>query len=263
MQWFKSAMVFSSVVFVAAMAAEGCTSKNPTGGDAGDGGVIKSDAPVKDVAKSDSPTSNCPSSDPACENCDTTSYTPTAQGKPVAHANQCSGTELTAFAAACNLDGAGTQTACTAWQNAEQTSNNTCLTCLFTEQTAANWGFLDCTSTGCSLNRPGCIDVGLNQVSQENSTSSGSCGDLLNAVFGCYDAACATCSATDFQTCETDSQGAECKTYIDAFGNAASCATLNSDAGFPPGVAKCYPASQSGYTDTEFATMAGVFCGGG
>lgn len=262
MQWFKSAMVFSSVVFVAAMAAEGCTSKNPGGNDGGDGGIVKSDAPVKDIGTKDSPTTGCPSSDPACENCDVSSFSPIAQGKPITHANQCTTNDIAAFETAC-LATAATSTTCQTWQTAENTSAPTCLNCLFTEQTTASWGFLVCTSAGCSINIPGCLDVALGQTNQESTTSTpASCGDFLSASYGCQDAACSACSTTDFSTCANDAIAAECKTYADGFTNASVCSALQSDTP-PAGVNKCFPASQSGYTDAEFIALVNVFCGGG
>lgn len=263
MQWFKSAMVVSSAVFVAALAAgtNGCSSSKGNG----DGGTdAKSDSPIKpppgDGGGDTGPTGTCPQSDPACEVCDVTGFTPQAQGTPIGpKAGKCASADITAFVTAC-LGANATSTTCNTWQTSENTSAPNCLNCVFTQQTAAQWGVLDCTSTGCGLNVPGCLDLALGQQSMENSTSNGSCGDYLSASYGCQDAACSSCTTADFSTCTNDAVSAECKTYADAFQNATPCQVLNSD-NPPAAVNTCFPSGSSGFTDQEYADFTNFFCG--
>jgi hypothetical protein len=148
------------------------------------------------------------------------------------------------------------------WQTSENTNKAACLSCIFTQDTAASWGPLVCASTGgCNLNIPGCLDMALNQVSQENSTSSGSCGDFLNADFGCQDAACSSCTGTDQTTCDNDAISNQCATYVSAFQNATPCAVLNGDAA-PAAADNCSGHGTSGaFTDTDLTNFVNYFCG--
>jgi hypothetical protein len=261
MQWYKSAMMVSLMVGVAALSANGCSTKNPGNGDGGDAagngdGPLGKDSNTKDVAQQgDSGSCGAVS----CEVCDVSSYSPTAQGKPIGPKNaMCPAADITAFTTACGS--AGTTTTCQTWQTNEKTSNANCLNCVFTLKTAATWGPLVCTQTGCSLNQPGCVDMALGQVSQENSTSTGSCGDYLSASYGCQDAACSTCTTTDFSNCVQDAIANECKTYADAFQNATICSALNGDAP-PAATSNCFPSGSGGFTDTELGNFIDYFCG--
>lgn len=261
MQWFKSAMVVSSVVFVAAaFSVEGCSS-NPGKSDGGDSGIIPSDAKVDHPTTGDGGgPPQCPSGSPACEVCDVSGYSPAPQVAPIGPKSAaCPAADIQAFETAC-LATAATSATCQAWQTSEKTSNQNCLSCVFTQTTGTKWGPLVCDNNGCKLNIPGCLDMALGQVAQENATSNGSCGDYLSANYGCQDQACSACTGNDATTCFNDAVANECKTYADAFQNATPCAALNSDAP-PANVSNCFPASQTGFTDQEFINFFNFFCG--
>ncbi len=131
-------------------------------------------------------------------------FSPVAQVTPIGpKAGKCPAADTTAFVTAC-LSANATSSTCQAWQTAEKTSNANCLSCVFTQTTGTGWGPLVCDNNGCKLNVPGCLDLALGQQSQENSTSTGSCGDHLSASYGCQDTACASCTGTDFSTCVND-----------------------------------------------------------
>lgn len=258
MQWLKSAMVVSSVLMVAAaFSVEGCSS-NAKPGDGGPDAIVGKDGGKDGNTGTDSGGGQCPTSDPTCEVCDVTSFSPIPQGTPTLHANKCPAADISAFVTACLADNA-TQATCTAWQNAENTSNANCLACVFTEATTASWGPLVCDQQGCKLNVPGCLDLALGQQAQENQTSNGSCGDFLSASYGCQDTACGSCTTADFSTCVQDAIAAECKTYADAFSNATPCAVLNGDAA-PATLDNCFPAGAS-YTNQEYINFTNFFCG--
>ncbi|HEY1959104.1 MAG TPA: hypothetical protein VGH28_26000, partial [Polyangiaceae bacterium] len=262
-------------VLVMAMGANGCSS-NPGNGDGGkdSGGDVK--ITPSDGGNKDGGTSCTPGSGLSCEQCDTTSFSPTAQAAPFDKANKCPAADVNAYIAACGS--AATSTSCGAWQTAEQTSNKNCLSCIYSFSTDANWGPLVCDqNTGlCSYNFPGCLDIQLNQVSQENGQSNGSCGDLFNAGYGCQDFACGACQIgpdggiddTSFTACDNSATGQssgasnECGTYLSAVNSASQCAAVNGDAGGTWQM--CFPAdSNNGFSDTEFTSFVNLFCGAG
>src|ERR1700690_66657 len=113
MQWFKSAIVISSVGFVAAMTANGCSSTPKGGGDSGN-----PDSPVTGPDSSKKETGGGPhtgtcASGPWCENCDN-GFPDIQQGKPTQVLNACTSNQLQAFVTACFSSTASTAT-CTAW----------------------------------------------------------------------------------------------------------------------------------------------------
>jgi hypothetical protein len=115
----------------------------------------------------------------------------------------------------------------------------------------------------CSLNIPGCLDMALDQVSLENATSSGSCGDLLNATYGCPAGMCAGCNAADdpadYAACLSSARASvACGAYSNALGDASTCSVL--EAAAAPAVDMCFPTTQS-FTDVEYATFVSYFCG--
>jgi hypothetical protein len=271
MQWLKSAMVVSSVLMVAAaFSTQGC-SGGGTNKDAGADVIIK-DGQKTDTKPPGDGATTC-GSGLACEQCDVTGFTPTAQGAPFNHANKCPAADIAAYIAACGSN--ATSTSCSTWQNAENTSNKTCLSCIYSPDTGSNWGPLVCPSSGfCSYNFPGCIDLKLNQVGQENATSDGSCGDLFNAGYGCQDYACNACligadggfDNTSFTTCDNSATGQgsgasnECGSYISKINTAPACAAFQTDAATPAD--SCFPSdSQAGFSDTEFSAFVTLFCG--
>ncbi len=253
MKLFKGVVFASGVIFAA------CSSPTPAKTDGGG-----NDAQVADVHHTEGgggtdAGGSCPSGSPACEVCDVSGFSPSPQVAPLGHQNKCPAADIQAFETAC-LASAATSATCQAWQTSEKTSNQNCLSCVFTQTTGANWGPLVCDNNGCKLNIPGCLDLALNQVSQENSTATGSCGDYLSSSYGCQDAACSACTGTDFDTCATDAVANECKTYADAFTNATPCAALQGDTP-PANVSNCFPASSTGFTDQEFINFFNLFCG--
>lgn len=261
MQWLKSAMVVSSVMMVAASFSMGGCSSSPAKTDGGDTGVTQKDGSKTDTGTgNETGTTTCPSGSPACEVCDVSGFTPAPQVTPIGpKANKCPAADIQAFETAC-LATAATSTTCQAWQTSEQTSNQTCLSCVFTLQTGSAWGPLVCDSNGCKLNIPGCLDLALGQQAQENATSTGSCGDYLSASYGCQDQACSGCTVTsDFDACAQDAVANECKSFADAFQNATPCAALAGDTP-PANVSNCFPAGSS-YTDQEFLNFTAFFCG--
>lgn len=278
MQWFKSAMVVSSMLAAAAaFSTQGCSGGGGKS-DAGDSGITPSDSGKDGKVPGDSgggDSGKVCGSGLTCENCDTTGFQPTAQAKSYSHANLCPAADITAYITACGSNATGTS--CSTWQTAENTSNQKCLQCIYSSQTGANWGPLICPSSGfCSFNFPGCIDIKLGQVAQENGTSSGSCGDLFNAGYGCQDYACNACQVgadggfdqTSFTACDNSATGqgtgasSECKTYLDAVNTNPVCAPFQGDGGTGGAAASCFPADQNaGFSDTEFNAFVTLFCG--
>jgi hypothetical protein len=253
---FKSALAVSTAVFVAVMGAYGCSS-SPAKSDAGDSG--SSDAKPKPDGNV-VPDAGCPSG-LACELCDVSGYSTTAQSAPTKMLNACTANEISAFVAAC-FGTSATQQTCNAWQTSEVDAGN-CLDCVFTLQSAAAWGFLVCSSTSCSLNTPGCVDLVLNQVSQEKQAGgAGSCGDLISDSYGCQDYACNTCDTSgapnsDFDTCVQSAVGTECKSFADKVSASGPCDVLNGDAA-PAAALNCFPQAQ-----TDVPNMVNIFCGTG
>ena len=255
MQWFKSAMMVSSAVLVAAMAGgSGCSSN---GGQTDGGADVKSDKPI---TKPDSGGDSGPgcASGLACENCDVTGYTAVQQGKPVAMPGSCTAAQLQAFVTACFSSGAS-QATCTAWSQQDSGACGTCLAPVL--QSSANWGPFDCatSSSPCGANSGGCVDLVTNSVSTEKGQGgAGSCGDLVTVNFGCQDYACGTCSTTDFQTCDQSATANECKSYVDAVtSDTGPCGPINGDAA-PAKAQSCFP-----QTDADNVNFVDIFCGTG
>ena len=254
---FKSALVVATTVFVAVMGSYGCSS-SPAKTDGGTD--AKADVTHPPPGDGGGDASAC-SSGLACELCDVSGYTPTTQSAPTQMANACTQQQITDFSTAC-FGTSATQTTCNAWQTANADAGS-CVTCVFTLQSAAAWGALVCTSTSCSLNSPGCLDLELSQVSKEKQAGgTGSCGDILSDSYGCQDYACGTCSNTggttsDFSTCVNAALNAECKSYGDKFSTDPACAALQGDAA-PAGAMNCFPQA-----DTDVPNFVNVFCGTG
>jgi len=254
---FKSALVVSTAVFVAVMGSYGCSS-SPAKTDGGTD--AKADALVHpDTGTTGDGGGTC-TSGLACELCDVSGYTPTTQSKPTVMKGACTAQQITDFGTAC-FGTSATQTTCNNWQTANADAGS-CVSCVFTLQSAAAWGALVCTSTSCSLNSPGCLDIELNQIAQEKQAGgTGSCGDILSDSYGCQDYACGTCSTTgspsDFSTCTTAALNAECKSYGDKFSTDPACASLQGDAA-PAGAMNCFPQA-----DTDVPNFVNVFCGTG
>ena len=191
----------------------------------------------------------------ACELCDVSGYTPTPMSQPATMHDACTPTEMANFVTAC-FSANATQQTCQAWQAAEADAGS-CLGCVFTLQSAATWGPIVCTSTSCSVNTAGCVDLVLQQTAAEKSAGGpGSCGDLENASYGCEEYACGTCSSTDFSTCAQSATANECKSYADAISSTTgACASLD-DAGAVATI--CSPQTANG-----IPAFLNLFCGTG
>jgi hypothetical protein len=188
----------------------------------------------------------------SCEQCDTSGYTPVEMQMPIGPmAAMCTDADISAFVTACGVT--GTQTTCGAW---EASASKTCSGCLLTAQSASTWGPLVCgTTMHCAYNSGGCIDLALGQVTEEVSQGgAGSCGDAVNASFGCQDYACDTCSTTDFATCATSAETNECEAYT-----AAQTSTTGPCGAIDGGAIEtaCFPQD-----DSDITTMVTFMCGG-
>jgi hypothetical protein len=267
---FKSVMVISAVFGVTALTAN-CSSNKGTADGGEDVHVTSPDAAADHkvpTGDSGDAAANTCGAVVACETCDVSSYTPQAQNPPIGpKSGMCPSADISAFETAC-LASSASSTTCDAWQTSENTSNATCLGCVYTQQTDAKWGFLVCTSSSCAVNFPGCVDMALGQVSLENSTSTGSCGDLLSAGYGCQDVACNGCTEAndptnyeaDFTACDNHAVTQQCVSYSNALDAAAVCADLAADATPPAALANCGLGASS-LTDQQWDTLVGYFCG--
>ena len=189
----------------------------------------------------------------ACEVCDVSGFSPTMMAAPIGPTStDCTDQDIADFDTAC-LATSATQSTCSAW---ESSASKSCLGCLITQDTAAKWGFLVCTSTGCTLNVQGCVDEALGTVSQEQQAGgSGSCGDAINASYGCQDYACSTCSTTDFANCANSAVANECASYVAPVESTTGvCANLQSNTQ----AQTCFAQDEQ----SEVA-MATYMCGGG
>lgn len=189
----------------------------------------------------------------ACEMCNVSGYSPTVMGAPIGPTSgDCTAQDISDFDTAC-IASSATQTTCSAW---EGTASKACLGCLVTQQTAAKWGALVCTSTGCNFNVQGCVDLALGTVSQEQQAGgSGSCGDAINASYGCQEYACGTCATTDFSNCANSAVANECASYVAPVQSTTGvCANLQSN----------QQASACFVTDEQSeVALATYMCGGG
>ena len=272
MQLYKSAMVLSAVLGVAAVSVGGCSNKNPNGGDAGDSGNNGDVHPPPSDSGKDAPQGNdagnkCPTAVDACEQCDVSGYTPATMGKPTQVIGACTATQLQAFVAACFSSTASTAS-CQAWG---QQDSGACGKCLNpTLQSATTWGPFDCatSSSPCGANSGGCVDIALAATASEKvGGGAGSCGDAITAAFGCEDYACSTCDSTGgassiFAKCVSDSlsTGAthQCSSYYNTQTNPTGpCAALQSDAA-PASLQSCFP-----QTDADNVNFVNIFCGTG
>jgi len=149
----------------------------------------------------------------SCEICDG-SFTATQMTAPFQKSGACTQNDISAFVTACGST--ETSTSCDDWQTAEVDAGPSCLDCVFSLQNGPKWGVYVCDdNTGaCFFNTPGCLDVALATVAQEKQAGgAGSCGDAINASYGCQNYACNTCTSTDFTTCVNSAVANECASY--------------------------------------------------
>ncbi len=260
MQWFKSAMVVSSVaIFAGAFAVEGCSSNPDKGGDGGDTGVTSKDGNTNKDVNQGGDSGSC-ASGLTCEVCDVSGYSSPTMGTPIQAVAACKTADLQAFETAC-FSSTATSATCATWQKG-QPDGGACSACLGASlQSDTSWGPFDCESQSspCGANSGGCVDLVLKTQSQEKvKNGAGSCGDLITANFGCQDYACGGCSDTDFTTCDTSATANECKSYVDAFSaSTGPCAPLLTDATVPAD--SCFPQAD----DASRVAFLDVFCGTG
>ena len=189
----------------------------------------------------------------SCEICNVSGFTPSTMAAPIGPTStDCTDQDIADFDTAC-LATSATQQTCSTW---ESSASKSCLGCLVTQDTAAKWGFLVCTSTGCQLNVQGCVDEALGTVSDEKQAGgAGSCGDLINASYGCQEYACSTCSTTDFTNCANSAVANECASYVAPVeSTTGACANLNNSTQ----AQACFAQDEQ----SEVA-MATYMCGGG
>jgi len=189
----------------------------------------------------------------SCEMCNVSGYTPALMAAPIGPTSgDCTDQDVQDFDVAC-LATSATQATCSQW---ESNASPSCLACLVSQDTASKWGFLVCDSTGCQLNVPGCVDVALGTIAQEKQAGgAGSCGDAINASYGCQSYACNTCTGNDFTTCANSAVANECASY---------------DAPVESTTGPCMNLQNSTQAQTCFAqdeqsevAMATYMCGGG
>jgi hypothetical protein len=193
----------------------------------------------------------------ACEQCDVTGFVPSPMALPLKEIGACSQPQITDFVTACVSAQATAQT-CSAWESAAD--GGACVACLMTQTSASTWGPLVCTSSQCTFNVGGCVDLVLHLTSQETSQGgAGSCGDLLTASYGCQDYACGTCTSTsDFGTCAQSATANECAGYVAQTGSLTGpCGTLDGDGG-TLAQTDCFAQDSS-----SIGKLVNVFCGSG
>ncbi len=214
---------------------------------------LASEWSCSDVADSGKPPPPCVSS-VACEQCDVSGYSPTVMSKPLVELNACTQQEMADFVTAC-FSSTATQQTCNAWQMSVSDAGP-CVSCVLTLQSSSAWGAFVCTSSTCTTNIGGCVDLVLGEVSQEKKAGgSGSCGDLVNAAYGCQFYACDTCSTPDFDTCVQSASANECSSYETPITSPSGPCPLTMDAG---PIAKCFPQA-----NTDITSFLNVFCGTG
>jgi MYXO-CTERM domain-containing protein len=166
----------------------------------------------------------------SCEVCNVSGFTPTTMAAPIGPTSgDCTDQDISDFDTAC-LAASATQSTCSTW---ESSASKSCLGCLLTQDTATQWGALVCNTSGCNFNVQGCVDLALGTVSQEKQAGgSGSCGDAINASYGCQEYACGTCSTTnsDFTNCANSAVTNECASYVAPVESTTGvCANLQSN----------------------------------
>jgi hypothetical protein len=216
--------------------------------------ALASDDLTLDAMVTDGGSTSCDAgSGLSCEMCDVSGFTPDTMQKPIGPmAMACTDNDISNFITACGMS--GTASACSMW---EMSTSMTCVGCVITQSTASSWGPIVCTSsTQCSYNAQGCVDLTLNQVSMEKSSGgAGSCGDLLNASYGCQDYACGTCSTTDFPNCANSAVANECSSYATAAQSTTGpCGAIDGSAS----ETSCF--LQGG--DSDISALVTLMCGG-
>ncbi len=260
MQWIKSAMVVSSVVFVAAFAAEGCSSGGGSNKDASsDSPITPADAKTDHVTPPPGDSGCTPGSGLSCETCDLSAYTPPSMGVATLTLNACTNQQMTDFVTACASSTATTAT-CQAWFNQDTGACAKCLTPNKPTDAAWSAGWCDSQQGPCPFNSGGCVDLITKTVNNEKAKGgAGSCGDLITSAFDCQLTACSACTAqSDFTACSKSAEAAECVAEFNAYqSTTGACASLLAADG-PAPTDVCFP-----QTDADVVKLLNIFCGTG
>jgi hypothetical protein len=109
----------------------------------------------------------------------------------------------------------------------------------------------------CDTNIGGCVDVVTGDVAQEKQAGgAGSCGDLINAYFGCTSHACGNCNTTaEYDTCIMAADTHECMAYATAESDPnGACSAVLDDASTT--VNSCFATN-----DMELQAQVTTMCG--
>ncbi len=129
--------------------------------------------------------------------------------------------------------GASNPTAC---QSLMTDAGAACLACIETPSTASSWGPVVTIGTASALNVEGCIDDALGE-----DAGTGTCGDLLYALYACEAAACTACVGSAHDACTVAAVASVCASFdTPAESTSGPCAPLLGDAA-PPAVQSCFP----------------------
>lgn len=187
------------------------------------------DRSAVDAGSPDAPTT--------CEPADASAYNPDMMHPPnPANAGKCTMQQAMDYAA-CE----GGQTAKCSEFGVGQPAQD-CGECIETQYTDKTWGVVVFQNSIGTINREGCVDDALSEVSEEHASGGkGSCGDLLYASYGCQDVVCGTCVGDDLTTCDETAIETQCEGYDKAVENTSGpCAELFGDAA-PPASTSCFP----------------------
>jgi hypothetical protein len=141
-----------------------------------------------------------------------------------------------------------------------------CRACIETPSTASTWGVVVLTGQSRVYNTEGCVDDALAEVSMEKANGgSGSCGDLLFALYGCETYACTACTGADHDTC-TGSSISACMAYnAPVASTSGPCSALLTPDAAPPSVQSCFPnpnIADPTAQEVDWVTrMVGFMCG--
>ena len=133
------------------------------------------------------------------------------------------------------------------------TANNGCLQCVFTDKTASQHGPVIIDGSLGRLNIAGCV------AALTGQTGSTGCGAKFSKYQQCRDASCSSCADPsssqqaydDYQQCTVDSESSYCSTYT----NDAACI----DSLIAPGGTAEQCAAGSTFLDNA-RTLAKLFC---
>ncbi len=222
----RNGMATLGVLSFVVILTDGCSTPPPT--------PVDHDASVPDVVlidaradrrDGDSP----PDPPPACGPLDTTGYTPVDYWLPSGkHQNKCTTQNLADYVSC--ITGAD-KTKCAQFGQGQPAA--ACGGCIETPATGAPRGpLVSPDGKNLNFNVSGCLDLVVPNTS---------CGKVLEASYGCQDAACGMCDDTttpNFGACVTGSLKKVCKSYGDAV--TPACAAQFGDAA-PSDVAICSP----------------------